>query len=638
AGNRTSVVTGTRTINFGFDTLNRLSSVSEVASAALGQSGAAKVTTYGYDGVGNRDHVIHNNGTRVDYRYDRMNRLTKLVHSKGAAVLLALGYTLNPDGTRAQIAEQVQQRDAQGQYVVDGQGQPVLDATRTTSYDYDATKRLVEEAVTSATPGYDRLTTWTYDSVGNRLNQLMTIPGGSLPGGATVPASTTTTSYRYDANDRLLDETAVSNGMTRLTTHRYDLNGSLVETIAPDATTRYRYDGRNKLAQVERQVGSVLDITQYTYTHDGIRRSQIQKAGTLDAKEVRYLIDPSQAYAQVIEERVGAPLAPGANVSGLSLKAAYTYGDDLLGQYALRDMQGNVLPNVGAPSGTPNPVAVASTFHYDGLGSTRLLTDAAGSPVDRYAYHAFGERDEWTSELGAGQNAATDYQYTGEQFDPNLGFYYLRARYMNLGNGRFARQDDFAGYETRPVSVHKYLYADLDPANRADPSGRMSLSEMSSAQNIQSVLSTNAVRGATRQSAKFLRKVKMYDVYAYVSWPLHFYMCAEKIGFRNGYRYDVGNAFGWGSSSATLNPFGVIPGGVIKVDYVITRNYLKGRKKKVASLTFAQWYLWHRTVVGAETTVCEISYPYSVGPNGADCLSWTIWASLEAVGFSKLPL
>ncbi|MCQ4167740.1 RHS repeat domain-containing protein, partial [Tahibacter harae] len=305
--------------------------------------------------------------------------------------------------------------------------------------------------------------------------------------------STTTTSYRYDANDRLLDETAVSNGMTRLTTHRYDLNGSLVETIAPDATTRYRYDGRNKLAQVERQVGSVLDITQYTYTHDGIRRSQIQKASTLDAKEVRYLIDPNQAYAQVIEERVGAPLAPGASVSGLSLKAAYTYGDDLLGQYALRDMQGNLLPNVGAPSGTPNPVAVASTFHYDGLGSTRLLTDAAGSPVDRYAYHAFGDRDEWASELAAGQNPATDYQYTGEQFDPNLGFYYLRARYMDPSSGRFTQQDNFSGFDADPISIHKYLYANANGANYLDPSGMATLIDATAANNVMGTLLSRAI-------------------------------------------------------------------------------------------------------------------------------------------------
>jgi hypothetical protein len=109
-------------LDFTSDALNRLKTVSEPPSAALGQSGAARVTTYGYDDVGNRDHVIHANGTRVDYRYDRMNRLTSLTHRKGANVLLALGYALNPDGTRDSISEQVQRQDAQGQYVVDTNG------------------------------------------------------------------------------------------------------------------------------------------------------------------------------------------------------------------------------------------------------------------------------------------------------------------------------------------------------------------------------------------------------------------------------------------------------------------------------------------------------------------------------------
>ncbi|WP_166653831.1 RHS repeat protein, partial [Tahibacter aquaticus] len=225
ASNRTQVKTATRTIDFSFDALNRLKTVSEVASTALGQSGGPRVTTYGYDGVGNRDHIVHANGTRVDYRYDRMNRLTTLTHRKGAAVLLALGYALNPDGTRAAIAEQVQQKDTQGQYVVDGNGQPVLDATRTTSYQYDKTKRLIEEAVTAANADHQRTTSWAYDKVGNRLSQVHTVPGGP-----TVTASTTTTSYSYDANDRLLQESAASNGITRLTSHGYDLNGSLIET------------------------------------------------------------------------------------------------------------------------------------------------------------------------------------------------------------------------------------------------------------------------------------------------------------------------------------------------------------------------------------------------------------------------
>ena len=34
-----------------------------------------------------------------------------------------------------------------------------------------------------------------------------------------------------------------------------------------------------------------------------------------------------------------------------------------------------------------------------------------------------------------------EYLYSGEQFDPNVGFYYLRARYYDHANGRFVSPD-----------------------------------------------------------------------------------------------------------------------------------------------------------------------------------------------------
>ena len=49
---------------------------------------------------------------------------------------------------------------------------------------------------------------------------------------------------------------------------------------------------------------------------------------------------------------------------------------------------------------------------------------------------------------------------SGEQYDPDLGLYYLRARYYNPGTGRFLSRD------------HKYLYTGGDPVNRVDPRGR----------------------------------------------------------------------------------------------------------------------------------------------------------------------
>ena len=61
--------------------------------------------------------------------------------------------------------------------------------------------------------------------------------------------------------------------------------------------------------------------------------------------------------------------------------------------------------------------------------------------------------------------------YTGEQYDPDLGMYYLRARYHNPQTGRFWNMDSFEGNNQDPPSLHKYLYCRNDPANRIDPSG-----------------------------------------------------------------------------------------------------------------------------------------------------------------------
>jgi len=62
--------------------------------------------------------------------------------------------------------------------------------------------------------------------------------------------------------------------------------------------------------------------------------------------------------------------------------------------------------------------------------------------------------------------------YCGEQYDQDLGLYYLRARYYNPVTGRFLSRDPEDGNARRPVALHKYLYAGSDPINLRDPSGR----------------------------------------------------------------------------------------------------------------------------------------------------------------------
>jgi RHS repeat-associated protein len=65
--------------------------------------------------------------------------------------------------------------------------------------------------------------------------------------------------------------------------------------------------------------------------------------------------------------------------------------------------------------------------------------------------------------------------YRGEQYDPDLGLYYLRARYYDPLTGRFLSRDPNAGYIDLPKTLHKYLYAGGDPVNGFDPTGRASL-------------------------------------------------------------------------------------------------------------------------------------------------------------------
>ncbi|MCP2732377.1 RHS repeat-associated core domain-containing protein, partial [Limnofasciculus baicalensis] len=146
----------------------------------------------------------------------------------------------------------------------------------------------------------------------------------------------------------------------------------------------------------------------------------------------------------------------------LSVKALYAVGDDRVRRYT---------PAVAANGSNPGVPAGLRYYHADGLGSTRLLTDEAGSVTDKTTFEAFGEIDAAASQ----QTSDNNFLYTGEQLDPNSGFYYLRARYMDPRVGRFTQQDTFAGVGNDPASLHKYLYANDNPAVYVDPSGRSAL-------------------------------------------------------------------------------------------------------------------------------------------------------------------
>ena len=112
-----------------------------------------------------------------------------------------------------------------------------------------------------------------------------------------------------------------------------------------------------------------------------------------------------------------------------------------------------------------NPGTSTNFFGVDGHGSTRLLTDIGGNVVNAFTYDAYGNL------IASNTTAQTVYLYAGEQFDSDLGFYYLRARYMVQNTGRFWTIDTDEGNQNNPKSLDLYAYGEDNPVDNTNPSG-----------------------------------------------------------------------------------------------------------------------------------------------------------------------
>lgn len=424
-GNRTEVSTPSGTVRYAYDKLNRLFSVTDLQN---------KVTAYQYDANGNRAKEVLPNGTETHFTFNANNRLTEVVHKKTAdtSVLRGFSYTLAANGQRTGMTEY----DAAG-------------VSRTIVYAYDAMGRLIQEAVTDLrTPAASRTVDYAYDKVGNRKTKTETV-------GATL----TSTTYQYDANDRLTTDAKTSGGITTTTTYAYDANGNTRAKTVNGVGTFYIYDSENKLVEVKQGATEVTAQTTVTFQYDaqGNRISKTEYVNGVKDKTTSFLVDTNLPYAQVVEEREQQGVTPA------TLSAVYVYGNSLIQQ--TRGGQGTF-------------------YHADGLGSTRMLSDATGAVTDAYDYEAFGNV---TNQVGATRN---DYRFAGERFDQETGFYYNRARYLNLEIGRFTTMDVVDGSPNQPITQNKYLYANADPINNIDPSGEMSLGELGSGLNVQAALTT----------------------------------------------------------------------------------------------------------------------------------------------------
>ncbi len=368
----------------------------------------AGLTSFEYDGQGHLSSVIDSALGTTSYEYDAVGGLATIHHTDGSTTVFT--------------------RDLRGRVVTLVTTDASLVVIRDEIYDHDLAGNLLSAS------GLAESVVYQYDAASRVTNESWTgLPElGSLAYSYDSDWQLTTMGARtlgYDGTQRL-----TSDGL--FTSYVYDSAGRPTERSTGSTTEILEYDAYGRLRRLERsEVGSTTVIELgYDYL-DLLREIRV------DGSVVRTLLWETQlsVVPRLLEERAG---------DGTLLRR-YVHG--------LR------------PIGVEADVNVL--LHQDPLGSTRLVTDSTGVPIETPTFGAYGGS---ATPVGT----STSLLFAGELYIPELDLYFLRSRFYDPTAGRFLTPDKHPVSPTRPTSFTPFLYAAANPVRYTDPLGTISLPEI----------------------------------------------------------------------------------------------------------------------------------------------------------------
>ena len=375
---------------------------------------------YTYDTAGHVASIAssNTNGASMSYTYDSLNRLSTVVDNR----LSGSNTTTYTYDNASNIALVTDPNGVQSSVTYDTLNRISGLNSQPASYTY---QRGPTGNLIGATESNGRTESWSYDGIYRLTNETISLapsgkngsvgygldPVGNRTSDTSSLSGISSGSFGYNPDDEVSSES-------------YDQNGNV---LATDGKT-FTYDSQNELISM----GGTATLL---YDADGNRASK-----SVSGVVTKYLVDDLNptGYPQVFDELTNG-----------TVTRTYAYGLQRIDE-----------EQVISSNWTP------SFYGYDGGGNVRQLTNSAGTVTDTYEYDAFGNEVNHTG------TTPNNYLYRGEQYDPDLGLYYLRARYYNPLTGRFLSRDPEDGWLTNPATLHRYQYAGGDPVNLADPTGR----------------------------------------------------------------------------------------------------------------------------------------------------------------------
>ena len=350
---------------FAYDVLNRITTITHPDTTTIGYNYAngnvaitnerAKTTTYTNSAFGDPNEkrlvsVADATGS-TSYTYNTVGSLTGISHPGGLARSFAYDTRNFLTGeTHPETGTITYGRDAIGNLT------SKLDGKGTTGYGYDPLNRLTSIDY----PGTADDTTFTYDNADNRV---------------TVSSSTASTTFQYDAANRMTSQQITMGTLTKTTTYAYDGADNLVTLTYPTGRVlTYGYDSANRVTSLIS--GSVTYLSGVAYHPSRAMVSLTFGNGKIEtiAYDNRYRVSGIQ-----VPSLVGLTYGyDGAN-NALSITDAVAPSKNRTLTY---DDVDRLL--------TANGVWGAMSFTYSPVGNR--LTKTLGASTSTYAYGATNNR------------------------------------------------------------------------------------------------------------------------------------------------------------------------------------------------------------------------------------------------------
>jgi RHS repeat-associated protein len=431
-----------RALKPSYDEAGRLEQLMLERTDAAGPTSDTFVQRIAYDAGGRRVLVAYGNGLMTRYAYDprslRLLRLrteayeqpADLTYRRTGPVRQDVAYEYDLVGNVLTMEEHTpdcgipgspQGQDAlQRKFVCDAlsrlRSATGRECDLPPDVPWDDTPRCVDLTRTRA---YQE--TYVYDAAGNLQQLKHLVNGGGFTRGFNLSPGTNRldslavgaapTGYTYDASGNMTRETTSRHFewdyADRMRVYRTQVDGS-----EPSVHAQYLYDvAGQRVKKLVRKQGGRVEVT---VSIDGLfEHQQVIEAGGTEENNTLHVLDEQARIATV---RVGAPFTQDA---------------------------------------TP-----AVKYHLnDHLGSSTVVVDDTGTPINREEYTPYGE-------TSFGSFARKRYRFTGKERDEESGLYYHGARYYLPWLARWATCDPAGPAATQ----NAYAYA-ANPLAFVDPRG-----------------------------------------------------------------------------------------------------------------------------------------------------------------------